>query len=372
MEDFPIYQQVALLGFGAGIIFGAVANITNFCTMGALSDRVFMGESNRLRSWFLAIAVAILGTQVLQAMEVINLFNPDNRAIYLSPTLGWSGAILGGLMFGFGMTRTAGCGNKLMVRIGGGNLKSLVAAIVMGLFAYMTLRGLVGLARVEMEALTNVNLADKGLETQSLGDFTAATGILDTETARLAVPGIIALLLLVYCLKDKEFLSSPRDILAGVIVGLLIPTAWWITGSFGFDEFEPTTIFSFTFVAPAGNTLQYLMTFTGSAIDFGVASLLGVIVGSFLVAIFTRSFAIETFNDRTDMIRHLYGGAIMGIGGVLSVGCTIGQGITGMSTGSAGSLIALLSIIVGGVWGLKSLEEGSVMGGLAAMFRRGD
>ena len=365
-DEFSVRTIVALAGFAAGIIFGATANKTNFCTMGAVSDMVFMGDSKRFRAWMMTIAVAILGTQALHIAGKIDV----SSSIYLTSNLGWLGAILGGVMFGFGMTMAGGCGNKTLVRIGGGNLKSIVVAIIMGIFAYMTLRGLIGLARIELEK-TNIDLSQtSGLETQSMVEMVARLVNAETESVRLAVTLVFAGALLVYVFKSAEFRSSPLDIAAGLIIGLLVPVGWWITGVLGFDEFEPTQLFSFTFVSPTAESIQYLMTFTGASINFGIATVGGVILGSFLMAVSTKSFHIEAFSDGSDMIRHMIGAAIMGVGGILALGCTIGQGITGMSTLAFGSVIALLSILFGALWGLKSLEEDSVLGGLKAIFSR--
>lgn len=365
-DELSVRTIVALAGFAAGIIFGATANKTNFCTMGAVSDMVFMGDSKRFRAWMMTIAVAILGTQALHIAGEIDV----SSSIYLTSNLGWLGAIVGGVMFGFGMTMAGGCGNKTLVRIGGGNLKSIVVALIMGVFAYMTLRGLIGLARIELEK-TNIDLAQSsGLETQSMVEMVARIMNAETESVRLAVTLVFAGALLVYVFKSAEFRSSPLDIAAGLIIGLLVPVGWWITGVLGFDEFEPTQLFSFTFVSPTAESIQYLMTFTGASINFGIATVGGVILGSFLMAVSTKSFHIEAFSDGSDMIRHMIGAAIMGVGGILALGCTIGQGITGMSTLAFGSLIALLSILFGALWGLKSLEEDSVFGGLRAIFSR--
>ncbi|MCP5372889.1 MAG: YeeE/YedE family protein [Hyphomicrobiales bacterium] len=368
MEEMSTIHLVAWAGFAAGLVFGAVANWSNFCTMGSLSDIVFMGDYNRFRAWMLAIAVALAGTQALAAAEVIDL----SRSIYLTPNLGWLGAILGGLMFGFGMTMAGGCANKNLVRIGGGNLKSVVVILVMGLFAYMTLRGLIGLARVEMEALANLDLAAAAeVESQGLPDLAALATGLEADMLRWVLVAAIAGGLAVFCFASASFRRSPRDILAGLLVGALVPAGWWITGVLGFDDFEPVALGSFTFVAPAGESLQYLMTFSGTTINFGVATVGGVIVGSFLTALVTRGFHVEAFADKGDMVRHLFGAAIMGVGGVLALGCTVGQGITGMSTLAAGSAIALLSILAGGLVGLKYLEEGSLGGAIGALFARG-
>lgn len=372
MEDMSVGMLVAIAGFAAGIIFGATANKTNFCTMGGVSDMVLMGDTTRFRAWMLAIAVAILGTQTLHMMDLIDLtLSPaDGGAIYLTSSLGWPGAILGGLLFGYGMTMAGGCGNKTLVRFGGGNLKSIIVFMIMGVTAYMTLRGLFGLARLELEAF-NTDLTAYGLESQSMVEMLAALIGSEAESLRLGVTVVIALAIIGYCFKNEEFRHSPTDIIGALIIGLLVPTGWYITGVMGFDDFEPTPLFSFTFVAPSAESIQYLMTFTGSSINFGIATVGGVITGSFLMALATKSFHVEAFSGADDMKSHLIGAVMMGIGGVLALGCTIGQGLTGMSTLALGSLIALISIIIGAVWGLKSLEEDSVMGGLKAMFVRG-
>lgn len=365
MADIPVGLVVSILGFGLGMAFGATAQRTNFCTMGALSDVVFMEDWNRMRAWMLAIAVAILGSQVLHLTGTVDL----SRSIYLTANLGWVGAIIGGLLFGFGMTMAGGCGNKTLVRLGAGNLKSLVVAVVLGIFAYMTLRGLIGLARVELEAISNVDLTAMGLSNQGIPDFLAALG-LPVDTARLAATLFIAGGLLWFCFRSAEFRSSKTDILGGLIIGALVPIAWYVTGVIGFDEFEPTPLASFTFVAPVGESIQYLMTFTGSTINFGIAVVGGIIFGAFIAAKAGGQFRIEAFTDADDMIRHIIGGAIMGTGGVMALGCTIGQGVTGMSTLAVGSVLALASIVCGGVFGLKYIEEGSFGGAFNAIFAR--
>lgn len=365
MGDIPISLLVSVLGFVLGGLFGATAQRTGFCTMGAISDAVFMDDWNRFRSWMLAIAVAVLGSQALYQSGAVDL----GTSIYLTTNLGWLGAVVGGLLFGFGMTMSGGCGNKTLVRLGAGNLKSLVVALVLGVFAYMTLRGIIGLARVQMEAAANLDLAARGLATQGIPDLLAAAG-LPMAAARLAVTAVVVAGLLWFCFKSAEFRTSRRDVAAGLIIGALVPLGWCITGIVGRDEFQPTPLASVTFVAPVGEGVQYLMTFTGATINFGIAVVGGVIVGSFLAAKLSGEFRVEAFTDADDMIRHLIGGAMMGVGGVLALGCTIGQGITGVSTLAVGSLIALLSILAGGVLGLKYIEQGSLGGALGALFAR--
>ena len=320
MEELPVSTLTGILGFGLGLIFGATAQRTNFCTMGAISDVLAIGDWNRFRAWMLALAVAILGAQGLHGLDLVDL----NRSIYLNPSLGWAGAIVGGLVFGFGMTLTGGCGYRTLVRFGAGSLKSLVVAIVIGIFAYMTLRGLTGPARIQFESMTNINLVDAGLASQGMPDMVAAVTGMSLAAARWALTLAFAGGLLGFCFKSAGFRASRRNIVAGLILGALIPAAWYATGVIGFDDFEPAALASFTFVAPVGESLQYLMTFTGATVNFGIAAVGGVIAGSFAAAKGSGTFRIESFVDTNDMLRHIIGGAIMGMGGVLALGCTIG------------------------------------------------
>ncbi len=370
MEWEPVYK-VAMLSFLVGIVFGAVVNKTNFCTMGAVSDWVNMGNKGRLRAWLLAIGIAILATQAMQYKGIIDVAD----AIYLTPNFGWLGYLLGGFVFGVGMTLASGCGQRTLVRVGGGNLKSLVVMILLGLTAYMTMRGLLALVRVNAIEVTNINLAVKDITDQGIG--TLISSVLGIENSTL-ISRIVAMLLggglVVYAFLGKEFRRSFDNILAGVAIGLIIPAGWYVTGVIGFDDFDPVRLESYTFIAPTAQGLMYLQTFTGSTINFGIAAVAGVILGSFLYVILTGKFRLETFSDRGDMIRHMLGGVLMGFGGVLALGCTIGQGITGMSTLALGSLMALISIIFGSALTMKiqyyRLDAQSGVGGFVSALRQ--
>ena len=349
MEWEPVYR-VAALGFAVGVLFGAVANKTNFCTMGAVSDWVNIGSKDRLRAWFLAIGIAILATQALEARGLIDL----DQAIYRTANFGWLGHIVGGFLFGVGMTLASGCGQRTLVRLGGGNLKSLLVMLLLGLTAYMTMRGLLALVRVNAIEVTNIDLTASDIPNQGIDTLVAqATGLDNASAATWIVAVILGLGLIAFAFAGKSFRRSFDNILAGVVIGLIIPAGWYITGVIGFDDFEPVRIESYTFIAPTGESLMYLLTFTGSTINFGVAAVFGVILGSFLYVILTGKFRLETFSDRGDMLRHIFGGIAMGFGGVLALGCTIGQGVTGMSTLALGSLLSLISIILGSALTMK-------------------
>lgn len=349
-------------GLLAGIIFGAVAQRTHFCTMGAISDWVIMGDSRRFRAWMLALAIGLLGTQALWGLGVVDL----DTAIYRTSNFGWLGAIVGGLMFGFGMVQAGGCGNKTLVRLGAGNLKSLVVFLVLAITAYMTLRGLFGPVRSWLEGAANITLpVSQGIDAL-LGRLVG----LPPDSLRVAFSLVIGVGAMIWCLKDQAFRKSGRQLVSGIIIGLLIPLGWFITGNLGQDEFDPIVPASFTFIAPSADTLQYAMTFTGSTINFGIAIVLGVIAGSFLMSMATGTFRVEAFAGPKDMIGSMGGAALMGCGGVLAMGCTIGQGLSGVSTLALGSCLALGAIIVGGYYGVRYLEEGSHRAALRLLLSR--
>ncbi|HEX7043579.1 MAG TPA: YeeE/YedE family protein [Burkholderiales bacterium] len=343
-------HYVALWGFIVAAVFGAVANRTRFCTMGAISDWLHMGDTARLRAWFLAIGVAILGVQALQWLTPIDM----RQSIYLTTNFGWLGHLLGGLLFGIGMTLGSGCGQRTLVRLGGGNLKSLVVLLVLGFTAYMTLRGLLALVRVHTVERTNVDLAAYGMADQSLASFLAKlTGSTPGTGFATALAVVVGLGLLAFVFSSASFRRRADQIVSGLVIGLCVVAGWYITGVYGFDDFEPLRVESYTFVAPVADNLQYLMTFTGSTISFGIAAVFGMIFGSFVYAIATGSFRLEGFASTGDLLAHLAGGALMGFGGVLGLGCTIGQGISGMSTLAAGSVLTLGSIILGSALTMK-------------------
>ncbi|EME70032.1 transporter component [Paramagnetospirillum caucaseum] len=365
MSEIPLTTIVGSATFAVGVVFGWAARASEFCTMGALSDMVLMGDRRRLRAWVLAMAVALLGSQALQAAGLVNL----GKSIYLGPSIPWAGAILGGLMFGYGMTLSGGCGAKTLVRLGGGNLKSLVVMLVVGLFATMTLKGLLAMERIALEQATNLSPARLGAADSGLPALLAGTG-LPEAAARLLCVLALAGGALAWCLRDADFRAARGKIAGALVIGLCIPAGWAVTGILGADEFDPVALASFSFIAPMGDGLIYLMTYTGSTINFGIAAVGGVIAGSFLAARLSGSFAVEGFADADDMLRHLAGGALMGTGGVLAMGCTIGQGLSGLSTLSLTSFLALAAIILGGILGLRSLEEGGLLPGLRALLRR--
>lgn len=352
MEELSPHIVASIAGAVIGVGLGAVVQRTNFCAMGAVSDLVLFQNWNRLRAWFLAMAVAILGTQLLVWAELIDL----GRSIYLGSRLTWAGSIGGGLLFGIGMVLAGGCGNRNLVRFGAGDLRSMVVVLVMGLSAGMTLYGLIAYLRVELNDATALELADHGVASQGVPDLVAAAMGTEAGSVQLVLGLALAAAIAVFCFSSAAFRQSPRNIVGGLGVGALVVAGWWATGVLAFDEFEPVALGSLTFIAPVGDGVLYLMTFTGSSISFGIALAGGVIAGAFLAALASGSFHLQGFANKSDLERNLTGAVLMGFGGVMALGCTIGQGVTGLSTLALGSFLALASIIAGGVGGLRLME----------------
>ncbi len=348
MEEISPRLLTAFAGLVIGLVFGAVVQRTNFCAMGAVADVVVLGDWRRLRAWLLAGGVAMLGAQGLGAADIVDL----RDSIYLSSRLTWAGAILGGLVFGLGMVLAGGCGSRNLVRFGAGDLRAFVVVLVLGISATMTLHGLTALARVALNDATGIELADYGLQTQGLPALLGAAFGAESGAWARAFGAVLALAIIAFCFASPAFRGSRRNILSGALLGLLAAAGWWATGVLGADPFEPAALASLSFVAPTGDSLVYLMTFTGSEIGFGVAAVGGVILGSFAAARAGGDFRVQTFEDRGDFLRSLLGALLMGFGGVTGLGCTIGQGITGLSTLALGSFLAFGSIVLGGVLGV--------------------
>ncbi|HKK05722.1 MAG TPA: YeeE/YedE family protein [Gammaproteobacteria bacterium] len=363
--------EVLLWGFGIAVVMGAVVNKTNFCTMGAVSDLVNMGDTGRIRSWVFAMSVAVAGVLILQAVGMVDaklaVSGSDSFPPYRTAMFAWPRYIVGGLLFGIGMTLGSGCGNKTMVRIGAGNIKSLMVFIMMAIGAYLMMyTNFMGYVFLPWMQPLFVDLSRHGITSQGLGDI--GSGILhlsDGMMLRYILGGVLAVLLVAWTVRSDDFRGRFDNILGGAVVGLAVVAAWYVTaGPLGqtwlsdamFMDQPPlhTGAQSFTFVSPSGDFLNWL---SGGAatrlVSFGLMAAAGVTVGSFLWALIRRSFRIEWFSSFKDFINHTVGGFLMGIGGVLGMGCTIGQGVTGISTLALGSFMTFGSIVLGAALTMK-------------------
>jgi uncharacterized protein len=352
---------VVLGGFVLAFVFGFFASRGNFCTMGAISDVLNMQSWGRMRMWLLAIAVAIIGASLLHGLGLVDLA----KSIYPRPRLAWLSTIVGGLAFGIGMTLAGGCANKNLLRIGAGSVRSVVVFVFLGVAAYMTIKGLFGQWRVDYLDRFALDLAAYGLTGQDLPTLLAKATGMPAKTALGAVAAVIAGGLLAFVFMDARFRSNPNQIVTGVILGLVVTGGWYVTGHIGYVESpELEMVFvatntrsaeSLSYVAPMAYTLELLMLWTDKSlhISFGIASALGLILGSMAWALASGHFRLEGFASAADTGNHIIGAVLMGFGGVTALGCTVGQGITGVSTLAIGSVLATVSIVAGSVATMK-------------------
>jgi len=337
------------IGFGLGFLLQR----TQFCAMGGISDIVMFGDWRRFRSWVLAGAVALVGAHTLEAYSIIDL----ERTRFLGARINWLGALGGGFVFGIGMILAGGCASRNLVRAGSGDLRALLILMVIASFAFATVSGVFGHMRVSLSDATAFNPNMMGSTSQHLGDFVASASTALRSTIRLSVVVIVALGLAVFAFYDKTFRSSPRHVSAGIGVGLAVVGAFALTG-LAHDDFadRPIALEGLSFVVPLGSAFDWFERATAIGLPgFAAASVIGTLLGSFVGALSNGRFQLQTFVDVDDTVRHLGGAALMGVGGVFALGCTIGQGVSGLSTLSVGSLISVTAIIAGAVVALKWL-----------------
>ncbi|WP_062308783.1 YeeE/YedE family protein [Polynucleobacter sinensis] len=347
--------------FAITFFLGAVMQKTGFCSMGAVSDVFIMSSWDRLRQWFLAIGVAIVGFALMSYFDLIDPL----KSIYTSSKLLWLSAIVGSILFGFGMVLASGCGSKTLVRIGGGNLKSVIVFLVLGLSAYMTMRGFLGVIRINTLDTIFITLSTP----QDLPSILSGVTGIARSNLHLALGLVVGFAFIAYALAAKAFWSV-ENVLAGVLVGFAICAVWWVSGSLGYISEDPNTLEevflvtnsgrmeSLSFVAPYAYSLDLLMMYsdTSKVLTVGITAVLGMILGSACVALLTKSFRWESFRNAEDTANHLVGATLMGFGGVTALGCTVGQGLSGISTLALGSLIALPGFIFGAYLALRYLQ----------------
>ncbi len=346
--------------FALAVVFGAIAQRTQFCTMGAVADIFNMGDWSRMRMWLIAMATAALGFNTMVALGWLQATD----TVYAAPQLLWLSHAAGGALFGVGMVLASGCGSKTLVRLGGGSLKALVVFLVLALAAYASLRGVVAVARVATVDRVVVQLpTGQDLPSLiaygfshgfSLGGWAAST----RSAAHFVSVGLALLVVLGVLLRPQG--RRWEVWLAGLSLGAVVAAVWWVSGALGFVAEHPATLEraflatnsrrleSLSFVAPSAYSVDWLILFSDSSrvLTIGIVSTVGVVLGSALVALATRSFRWEGFAGVEDTANHVVGALLMGVGGVTALGCTVGQGLSGVSTLSLGSFISLA-----GIWG---------------------
>jgi len=311
--------QVALAAFVIGIGFGALARWSGFCMRGAVEDALTTADAPRLRGFLAAMVVALVVVQALVWTGHLDL----SKAVVLPTTLFWGGALLGGAMFGVGMTLTGGCGTRLLVLSAGGNLRSVVSFLIFALVAYATIRGVLAPARSQLSNVTTIALAK--------------------QTLPLAAGAIFVAVALAVIAWRR---APARDLVAGMLIGLLVPAGYLATGVLGADDFEPVAVESVNVTRGGGDALVYLLTFTGAKLNFGIAFVAGIFVGALAVVGMKRDFKLVGFEKPADMLRYAGGAALMGAGGVLALGCTVGNGLTGVASLAPTSFVAVPAMVL--------------------------
>lgn len=336
-------ELVILAGLGIGLVYGAVGLLSGFCLMSSMRGWLAEGDGRLVRTYALAIAVVIAASQFLAGNGIVDL----GKTIYLQPSFSAPVLFLGGLLFGYGMVLSNGCGSRALVLLGRGNLRSFLVVIVLAIAAQMTLKGLIAPARIAL-----VQASQTTVNANSLPSLLATLGLTEALSRVVATAAMVVALIL-FAFAHPGFRRSPGQIVAGTIVGLLVAGGWVVTGHLGADDFNPIPVTSLTFIAPIADSLQYAMLSTGLTLNFGIATVVGVLAGSLATALATRRFKLEGYSSPRHMLRSGSGAALMGIGGVMAFGCSIGQGLTGMSTLALGSLVALAGIVLGTTAGLR-------------------
>ncbi|WP_420860639.1 YeeE/YedE family protein [Algirhabdus cladophorae] len=344
LEYFGEANSAALFGLAGGIALGLAARIGRFCTLGAIEDLLYGGDDRRLRMWGIAIGVAIIGVHFATALGNFDL----GETAYLDRVWNPLGTVIGGLMFGYGMALSGNCGYGALARLGGGDIRSFLIVIVMGLSAYFVMSG--PLAHLRVSVFPVQTDADT---VQGLSQLASQFGISPAITG-FTVGGILIL----FALTNKAMLRAPGHVFWGAVVGLSIASGWLGTYWIATTGFEAEPIETHSFAAPIGDTIYYTMTASGNALSFSVGSVFGVVIGAILGSYSKGHFRWEACEDPRELRRQLFGAALMGPGAILAVGCSVGQGISAFSVLAFSAPVAFLSIFLGAAFGLKQLIVG--------------
>lgn len=352
MTEFSAWGAT-LAGVLVGMACGFTVRRARLCSFGAIEDVWMGGDTRRLRIFGLALAIALAGAQSLIGL---GLLDPSNST-YVQPALPWLSIAVGSTMFGLGMALVGTCSFGSLVRLGSGDLRSLIVMMVFGSVAYATLRGM--LAPVRIEVLEKAAWpVPGGLK----GDLGSVLAYLGAPHSRLGLTTIAVTMLVAAVAADPRLRRSPRLLMAGSTLGLSVIAGWWVTGVAvdAFDRIPRAQ--SLTFVSPVGRALYAVLTAPAALLEFGIGTLVGVTLGSFLSALYDGEFRWEAFDDDREMRRHLVGAVLMGGGGVLAGGCTIGQGISAGSMMALSWPLAIAGVMIGARIGIAFLMEGSLRG----------
>ncbi|NND42137.1 MAG: YeeE/YedE family protein [Silicimonas sp.] len=336
---------VALAGLLGGILLGLAARLGRFCTLGAIEDALYANDTLRLRMWGVAIGVAIIGTFSAATFGWV----PTERTLYLAIAWNPAASIIGGLLFGYGMALAGNCGFGALARFGGGDLRSFVIVLVMGLASFAALSGPLARLRITLFPTSPATETVPGFA-HLLGDFLGLPAIF---------PAIgIGLVFIATALASRQIRCNPMIVFWGTVVGFAIVTGWVGTSLVASHGFAPLPVVSHTFSRPLGETMLYVMTSSGRSLSFGVGSVAGVVVGAFIGSLIKGHFRWEACEDPRELKRQITGAAMMGVGAVVALGCTVGQGLSAFSVLAFSAPVTMVAIFAGASIGLRQLISG--------------
>ncbi|MBD3610265.1 MAG: YeeE/YedE family protein [Gammaproteobacteria bacterium] len=327
-------------GLLVGGIYGVLAQRTRLCMVGGISSWQLVGDFRQVAAFTAAILVAVAGAQYLELSDTVAIADSS----YRNSQLDWMGVLLGGLLFGAGATLAGGCATRTLVRTAEGNLQSLIALISFLIFAAITQFMFLEPVRLGLTAATAISLeADAGLAT-----------ILGLPAWLVAIITVGVLAYVVYRMREKNI--DTMLLMVGAVIGLLVVAGWYITGVLAQDEFDPRNPSAITVSGPLARLGYLMMTGKVPALSFAVSFVLATFLISLLSALVTKEFKI-TAVPQGMTLKAIIGGALMGIGGILAYGCNVGQGLTGISTLSLESIIAVVSMFAGTYYTVRWMEN---------------
>ncbi len=336
---------VACFGLFGGLLLGLAARLGRFCTLGAIEDALYGASDTRMRMWGVAIGTAIIGSFALMGL---GLLEPDS-SIYLGMAWNPLASIMGGLLFGYGMALSGNCGFGALARLGGGDMRSFVIVLVMGLSAYITISGPLAYLRVWAFPVDTNPTTTPGIAHA----LSRVTGLSEVAYGLIIGAAIVAI-----AFYRGKLLSDPKSIFWSVVVGLAIVSGWAGTYWISANGFDGTPVVSHTFSAPIGATMLYAMTASGNSLSFGVGSVVGVLAGAFIGSLIKGHFRWEACEDPRELQRQIGGAFLMGVGAVVAVGCSIGQGISAFSLLAYSAPVTFAAIFAGAALGLRQLITG--------------
>jgi uncharacterized membrane protein YedE/YeeE len=316
----------------------------DFCTLNAIESAAYGGDQRRARLWGVVLGVAILALFFAEAAGFALITQSPYHQIAFNPFA----AIFGGLLFGYGMALAGNCGFGALVRLGGGDLRSFLIVMIMAVSGFIALAGPLAPLRValfpQIEADSPQGFAHA---------IAAMTGI---SPLMVAIP--TALVLIGVGLGHAHLRNAPRTIAWGVVVGLSLAYGFIVTSILRISTLDAVPVEGFTFTAPLGRTILYLMTSSAGGLNFAVGSVVGVVTGAALAAMWRKRFRWEACEDPRELGRQVAGASLMGVGGVIAVGCSVGQGASAMATLAFSAPLVFICIIAGAMFGLRQLLRG--------------